>query len=92
VAEDNLVFKPPFLGPQMAKGIALDDLAGYVNETALFRNQWQFRPVKGESDADFKVRILGRCCGRNWPRPRRPGHRSRRWLGATSRSTPTATT
>jgi 5-methyltetrahydrofolate--homocysteine methyltransferase len=28
-----------------------------VNETALFRNQWGYRPVAGESDADFKTRI-----------------------------------
>ena len=26
--------------------IPLDDIAAYVNETALFRNQWQFRPDK----------------------------------------------
>ena len=31
----------------------------YINETALFRNQWQFRPDKtlGETDAEFKERI-----------------------------------
>jgi 5-methyltetrahydrofolate--homocysteine methyltransferase len=39
------------------KGIGLDDLLPYVNETALFRNQWQFRPEAGESDEDFKARI-----------------------------------
>src|SRR5207248_1377989 len=39
------------------KGVALDDIAAYVNETALFRNQWGFRPEKGENDADFKDRI-----------------------------------
>ncbi|MGV3759244.1 MAG: vitamin B12 dependent-methionine synthase activation domain-containing protein, partial [Actinomycetota bacterium] len=32
-------------------------IAGYLNETAIFRNQWQFRPEKGESDEDFKARI-----------------------------------
>ena len=41
----------------MVKGISLDDIAGFINETALFRNQWQFRPEKGENDADFKDRI-----------------------------------
>ncbi len=41
----------------MVKGISLDDIAGYLNETALFRNQWQFRPEGGEDDADFKDRI-----------------------------------
>jgi 5-methyltetrahydrofolate--homocysteine methyltransferase len=53
------VFSPPFIGSRIAKGIALDDIAGYINETALFRNQWQFRPEKdrNETDAEFKVRI-----------------------------------
>ena len=59
VAVDAPIFGPPFLGSRVAKGISLDDIAGYVNETALFRNQWQFRPEKGgvENDADFKSRI-----------------------------------
>ena len=58
VVTDNEVFTPPFLGSQVVKGIAIDDIAEYVNETALFRNQWQFRPEAGtESDAAFKDRI-----------------------------------
>src|ERR1041384_5871533 len=57
VAADNRVFVPPFLGSRVVKGIALDDIAGYINETALFRNQWQFRPLKGEPDVEFKDRI-----------------------------------
>src|SRR6202007_1710054 len=44
VPADNPVFAPPFLGPRHAKGISLDEIAEYVNETALFRNQWQSRP------------------------------------------------
>jgi 5-methyltetrahydrofolate--homocysteine methyltransferase len=62
VALDNPVFKPPFLGSRVAKGISLDEIAAYLNETALFRNQWQFRPEAGpsgsmETDAEFKARI-----------------------------------
>ncbi len=57
VATDNPVFTPPFLGSQVVKGIPIDDIAAFINETALFRNQWQFRPEKGESDEDFKARI-----------------------------------
>jgi 5-methyltetrahydrofolate--homocysteine methyltransferase len=57
VATDNPVFTPPFLGSQVVKGISIDEIAGFLNETALFRNQWQFRPEKGESDEDFKARI-----------------------------------
>ena len=57
VATDNPVFVPPFLGSRIVKGIGLDEIAQFVNETALFRNQWQFRPESGESDDDFKTRI-----------------------------------
>jgi 5-methyltetrahydrofolate--homocysteine methyltransferase len=61
VATDVPVFTPPFVGSRIAKGIALDDIAGYLNETALFRNQWQFRPEKHgghpETDEEFKARI-----------------------------------
>jgi 5-methyltetrahydrofolate--homocysteine methyltransferase len=57
VETDNTVFVPPFLGSRVAKGIALDDVVSYLNETALFRNQWGYRPVAGENDADFKERI-----------------------------------
>jgi len=57
VATDNPVFVPPFLGSRVVKGLSLDDIAAYVNETALFRNQWQYRPEPGELDDDFKSRI-----------------------------------
>ena len=57
VGNDNPVFVPPFLGSRIVKGIGLDEIAQYVNETALFRNQWQFRPENDESDDDFKARI-----------------------------------
>jgi 5-methyltetrahydrofolate--homocysteine methyltransferase len=59
VATDAPVFVPPFFGPRVAKGIAIDDIATYINETALFRNQWQFRPDKtiSETDTDFKDRL-----------------------------------
>jgi 5-methyltetrahydrofolate--homocysteine methyltransferase len=57
VETDNEVFTPPFLGSKVVKGIGLDEIAEYINETALFRNQWQYRPNEGETDADFKERI-----------------------------------
>ena len=56
-AVDNHVFTPPFIGSRVMKGISLDEIAEYVNETALFRNQWQYRPLEGENDEDFKTRI-----------------------------------
>jgi 5-methyltetrahydrofolate--homocysteine methyltransferase len=57
VGIDNEVFAAPFWGTKVIKGIGLDEIAAYVNETALFRNQWQFRPETGESDEAFKDRI-----------------------------------
>ncbi|MEX1006986.1 MAG: methionine synthase [Acidimicrobiia bacterium] len=59
VATDVTVFVPPFVGSRVAKGMPLDDIAAYLNETGLFRNQWQFRPDKSiaETDADFKERL-----------------------------------
>ena len=62
VATDNTVFVPPFLGTKIVKGISIDEIAGFVNETALFRNQWQFRPETlpdgtKEDDEQFKDRI-----------------------------------
>jgi 5-methyltetrahydrofolate--homocysteine methyltransferase len=65
VALDNTVFKPPFLGSRVVKGISIDAIAAYVNETALFRNQWMYRPEPTadggmESDEAFKDRIRPR--------------------------------
>ena len=57
LARDNPVFPPPFLGTRVAKGIPLDDVRAYLNETALFRNQWGYRPNPGESDEEFKSRV-----------------------------------
>jgi 5-methyltetrahydrofolate--homocysteine methyltransferase len=62
VVTDNPVFVPPFVGSKVVKGIAIDEIAGYINETALFRNQWQFRPEPNgdgatDSDDEFKARI-----------------------------------
>jgi 5-methyltetrahydrofolate--homocysteine methyltransferase len=52
VAADVEIFAPPFVGSRVAKGISLDDIAGFVNETALYRNQWQFRPDKSIAEND----------------------------------------
>jgi 5-methyltetrahydrofolate--homocysteine methyltransferase len=59
VTADNRLFVPPFVGSRVERGIPLDEVAAYVNETALFRAQWGYRPDKsiGESDAEFKERI-----------------------------------
>ncbi|HEY2813248.1 MAG TPA: methionine synthase [Acidimicrobiales bacterium] len=57
VEEDNEIFVPPFTGARIVKGLPIDDIAGFLNETALFRNQWQYRPQNGEDDDAFKHRV-----------------------------------
>jgi len=57
VETDNSVFTPPFLGNRVAKGMSIDEIAEFLNLTALFRNQWGFRPDEGEDDAAFKERV-----------------------------------
>ena len=34
-----------------------DEIARYLNETSLFRNQWGYRPLAGENDTEFKTRV-----------------------------------
>lgn len=57
IAADNPVFPPPFVGSRVAKGLPIDTVAEYLNETALFRNQWGFRPEGDEDDKAFKNRV-----------------------------------
>jgi 5-methyltetrahydrofolate--homocysteine methyltransferase len=57
VAADNDLFTPPFLGSRLAKGISIDEISEYLNLTALFRNQWGYRPEDGEDDPAFKERV-----------------------------------
>src|SRR5487761_2307922 len=57
VALANPLFPPPFLGSRVAKGMSVDEISDYLNLTALFRNQWGFRPENGEDDPAFKERV-----------------------------------
>ena len=57
VSAESPIPDAPFLGSRVAKGLELDDIARYLNTTALLRNQWQYRPEGGESDAEFKKRL-----------------------------------
>ena len=47
----------PYLNPGSLTDQEAQEVAAYINETALFRNQWGFRPEAGESDEGFKNRI-----------------------------------
>ena len=53
----NKIYVPPFLGTRVATGTSIDDISHYLNETALFRNQWGYRPEGGENDGEFKERL-----------------------------------
>ena len=57
VEQVNPLFVPPFLGSRVAKGMSIDEISDYLNLTALFRNQWGFRPENGEDDPAFKERV-----------------------------------
>ncbi|HYD11139.1 MAG TPA: methionine synthase, partial [Acidimicrobiales bacterium] len=59
VETDNPVFTPPFVGSKVVKGISIDEIAEYLNETELYRLQWGYKPDKelGEDDAAFRERM-----------------------------------
>jgi 5-methyltetrahydrofolate--homocysteine methyltransferase len=57
VETDNPLFTPPFLGSRVAKGMSVDEISDFLNQTSLFRNQWGFRPENGEDDPAFKERV-----------------------------------
>jgi 5-methyltetrahydrofolate--homocysteine methyltransferase len=42
---------PPFYGTRACTGVPLKELAAYVNETALFKNQWQLKTASPEDYA-----------------------------------------
>jgi len=67
VATDVPVPTPPFLGEaRIVKGVPVRDVAAYLNESALFRGQWQLRPSGGregwrrtlETEARPRLRAL----------------------------------
>jgi len=43
VSQNVLIPKAPFYGSRVVEDISLDDVFSYVNETALFKGQWQFK-------------------------------------------------
>ena len=57
VETNSPLFPSPFIGSRVAKGMSLDEIAEFLNLTALFRNQWGFRPENGEDDTSFKERV-----------------------------------
>ncbi|MDH3463136.1 MAG: methionine synthase, partial [Acidimicrobiia bacterium] len=76
VKSDNQIFQPPFIGSRVIRSVPLDEIVPFLNLTALFRNQWQYRPESGENDREFKARLalvlrdqLNRARTNDWLRP-----------------------
>ncbi|MCA1834631.1 MAG: methionine synthase [Actinomycetota bacterium] len=47
----------PFTGSRIVKGLAIPDIAAYVNKVALYRGQWQYRRRKDQSPEDYEAFI-----------------------------------
>jgi 5-methyltetrahydrofolate--homocysteine methyltransferase len=43
VSTDGPIPEPPFFGSRVVEDIKLDDVFAFINETALFKGQWQFK-------------------------------------------------
>ena len=57
VATDNPLFAPPSSAAESPRACRSTRSREYLNLTALFRNQWGFRPENGEDDPAFKERV-----------------------------------
>jgi 5-methyltetrahydrofolate--homocysteine methyltransferase len=68
VATDNEIPTPPFWGTRVVKGIALADIAAYLDERATFLGQWGLKPGRGEGGASYEelVETEGRPRLRMW--------------------------
>jgi len=63
VSEDVAIPAAPFYGSRVVDNIPVDDVFGFVNETALFKGQWQFKQGRTPPDeyrelVDTKVRPI----------------------------------
>jgi len=63
VSEDVAIPAAPFYGSKVVDNIPVDDVFGFVNETALFKGQWQFKQGRTPPDeyrelVDTKVRPI----------------------------------
>jgi 5-methyltetrahydrofolate--homocysteine methyltransferase len=56
VATDVDIPTPPFWGSRVVRGVPLDDIAAFLNRTALFRNQWGFNKKETWDEAEAALR------------------------------------
>ncbi|MBA2501778.1 MAG: methionine synthase, partial [Pyrinomonadaceae bacterium] len=50
VRTDISIPRPPFYGSRVVDDVSLDDVFAFVNETALFKGQWQFKQGRRAND------------------------------------------
>lgn len=50
VASDAPIPRAPYYGSRVVEDVSLDDVFAFVNETALFKGQWQFKQGKRSAD------------------------------------------
>jgi len=53
VVDVDQVPVPPFFGVKVHKDFSLDTLYGFINETALFKNQWQLKTASATDVKDL---------------------------------------
>jgi 5-methyltetrahydrofolate--homocysteine methyltransferase len=56
VSQDIEIPTPPFYGSRVIEDIDLDDIFAFVNETALFKGQWQYK--QGKSSKEDYAKLL----------------------------------
>ncbi|HEY0322112.1 MAG TPA: methionine synthase [Pyrinomonadaceae bacterium] len=55
VSEDVPIPRAPFYGSRVVEDIPLDDVFAFINETALFKGQWQFKQGKRSAEEYQKL-------------------------------------
>ena len=66
VAVDVDVPTPPFWGDRIVKGIALADVASYLDERATFMGQWGLKGSRGGPTYEELIEVEGRPRLRSW--------------------------
>ncbi len=59
VNPDAPIPRAPFYGSRVVEDIALDDVFAFVNETALFKGQWQFKQGRSSAE-DYSALVSGK--------------------------------
>ena len=59
VRADVPIPRPPFYGSRVVEDIPLDEVFAFVNETALFKGQWQFKQGR-KSAEEYRALVAGK--------------------------------